>query len=70
MWIHERVEKEELEVKNVRGEWNPADALTKGLGQEKMRQFLEMCRQVFADGRAERSLRLKNKEDDTGRKGW
>ena len=59
-----------VRCENGRGEWNPADALTKGLGQEKMRKFLEICSQVFADGRAERSLKLKNKEEGTGREDW
>ncbi len=59
LWIQEKVEKEELQIQKVAGEWNPADALTKGLSQEKMARFLRITSQKFEDGRAERSLKLK-----------
>ena len=59
LWIQEKVENEELSIQKVEGEWNPADVLTKGLGQEKMTRFLWMTNQKFEEGRADRSLRLK-----------
>ena len=59
LWIQEKVEKEELQVTKVHGEWNPADLLTKGLGREKLVRFAALASQRFAEGRAEASLRLK-----------
>ena len=60
LWIQERVETGELGVQKVPGEWNPADLLTKGLGQTKVERFVGMASQKFVDGRAEASLRLKD----------
>ena len=59
LWTQEEVEKEELRIQKIPGEWNPADALTKGLGQEKVEKFLRMTNQKTKEGRADTSLRLK-----------
>ena len=59
MWIQERVENQELHIQKVPGEWNPADALTKGLGAEKLERFVKLASQEQREGRAENSLNLK-----------
>ena len=60
LWIQERVETGELRVQKVPGEWNPADLMTKCLGQAQVERFVGMASQKFVDGRAEASLRLKD----------
>ena len=67
LWIQEKVENEELQIRKVHGEWNPADSLTKGLGQEKMQRFLQISNQTFRNGRAEQTLKLKIEKDEAER---
>ena len=62
LWIQERVERGDLDLQKVHGEWNPADLLTKGLNREKMARFVQMASQRFAEGRADTSLQLKVRE--------
>ena len=58
LWIQEQIEDGELEMQKVRGEWNPADLLTKGLNREKMERFIHLASQRVVTGRAEKSLEL------------
>ena len=58
MWIQERVENQDLLITKVPGEWNPADALTKGLAAEKLERFVGMASQEQREGRAANSLHL------------
>ena len=53
LWIQEQVEAEELSIKKVPGEWNPADLVTKGLAKLKNERFTNMAGQRFQDGRSE-----------------
>ena len=59
LWIQEKVAEGYLQLVKVDGEWNPADLLTKGLGEKKIRRFMEMINQSFQDGRAGGALELK-----------
>ena len=59
MWIQERVEEGDLDIAKVPGEWNPADLMTKGLSDMKIRRFMIMLSQEFAEGRATEALELK-----------
>ena len=58
LWIQEQVEDGSLDVKKVKGENNPADALTKNLQRKKLLEFTEMAGQKHREGRAEASLVL------------
>ena len=58
LWIQQRVEEKEIEVRKVKGESNPADLLTKHVGQAKVQQFTEACRQIRTEGRAAKGLRV------------
>ena len=58
LWIQEQVEDGSLDVKKVKGENNPADALTKNLQRKKLVEFTEMAGQKYREGRAEASLVL------------
>ncbi len=60
-WIQEKVEEGELVLSKVRGEDNPADAMTKNVNQDKISKFTRMMCQDFRDGRADQSLELKAK---------
>ena len=55
LWIQERVEEGELQLQKVKGEDNPADAMTKNVGREKLEKFVAMSNQEFRRGRAEQS---------------
>ena len=58
MWIHEKVEEGELEVRKVLGEDNPADLMTKYLTRKVMDHHMKSINQEEADGRAKLSLKL------------
>ena len=58
LWIQEQVEDGSLDVKKVKGEDNPADALTKNLQRKKLVECTEMAGQKHREGRAEASLVL------------
>ena len=62
MSIQENGEEGDLKMEKVNGDWNPADALTKGLGDEKPQRFLKVSGQDNRTGRAESSLQLKASE--------
>ena len=62
LWIQERVEDGDLEAKKVQGEFSPADALTKGIGADKLQRFMGMRSQVERGRRAEQGLKLKIKD--------
>ena len=59
LWIQERVERGQLELHKVWGEWNPADLLTKSLARTKMERFMSLAKHRYEDGRASASLQLK-----------
>ena len=59
LWIQERVERGELEMQKVWGEWNPADLLTKSLARAKVDRFVRLANHRFEEGRASASLQLK-----------
>ena len=58
LWIKEQVEDGSIDIKKVKGENNPADALTKNLQQRKLLELTEMANQQQRDGRAETGLTL------------
>lgn len=58
LWIQERVEEGELHVSKIRGEHNPADALTRYLGQSVLNRHMTAMSYEFRDGRADLSLQL------------
>ena len=58
LWIQERVEEKEVEVRKVRGESNPADLLTKNVNQEKVERFCGLTNQERVTGRADKGLRI------------
>ena len=55
LWIHQG----ELLMSKVWGEGNPADAMTKNVGGQKVTKFVSDCSQEFRAGRADQSLQLK-----------
>ena len=60
LWIQERVERGELEMQKVWGEWNPADLLTKGIARVNVERFVSLANQRWEEGRAGVSLQLKS----------
>ena len=58
LWIQERVEERDLDVRNVEGENNPADLMTKNVDATKCERFTGMCGQECPKGKAEKSLEL------------
>ena len=59
LWIQDKVEEGEVEVKKVAGEQNPADLLTKNVNIGKVEKYMEMISEEFKGGRAEVSVELK-----------
>ena len=49
--VQDRVAKGELQIFNVKGEFNVADGLTKHLERHKMDKYMEACGFVRSDGR-------------------
>ena len=64
LWIQEKVEDGDLDISKVRGEDNPADAMTKNVSQDKLQRFVAMLSQEFREGRAEQSLELKARREE------
>ena len=62
LWIQEKIEEGELGIQKVKGEENPADALTKNVTGERLEGLTVMSSQEFREGRADKSLQLKVKE--------
>ena len=58
LWIQEQVEEGSIDIRKVKGEDNPADALTKNLQQRKLLELTEKASQKHRDGRAETGLVL------------
>ena len=58
LWIQEKVEKDELQVTNVLGANNPADAMTKHLPGTRIQHLMHHLSQEERRGRSSRSLRL------------
>ena len=59
LWIQEKQEEGELDVKKILGDDNPADLLTKNVPAAKVWEFMELIGQEFKQGRAEVSVELK-----------
>ena len=58
MWVQEKEESGELMFSKVKGEKNPADLMTKGLGVKVIDAQMERIGQEYRKGRAETSLKL------------
>ena len=58
LWIQEKVEEGELEVRKVPGEDNPADLMTKYLTRKVMDHHMGAINQVEVEGRAKMSLKI------------
>ena len=58
LWIQEKQEEGELEFTKVRGELNPADMMTKHVGEGLTVRHMSMLKQDFREGRAEKGLKL------------
>ena len=58
LWTHGNAEEEELKIGKVAGEDNPADLMTKNVGQALISKHMETLSQEFRGGRAEQSLQL------------
>ena len=54
-----KAEGEDIPMKKVLGEENPADCMTKGLSRRKIDQFMETMNQEAREGRAEKGLNVK-----------
>ena len=59
LWIQAKVEDGEVDVKNIAGEQNPADLLTKNVDIAKVDKYMEIISGEFRGGRAEVSVELK-----------
>ena len=68
LWIQEKVDEKDVEVRNVKGENNPADLLTKNVNQEKVERFCWMANQARTKGRADKGLKVAEnvKKDKAG----
>ena len=53
LWLQDKVSKGEVNVRKVKGDSNPADALTKAVNQVKLEQHLMLTGQVITSGRHE-----------------
>ena len=58
LWIQEKQEEGELEFTKVQGELNPADMMTKHVGEGLTVRHMNIINQEFRDGRAEKGLKL------------
>ncbi len=56
LWIQEKVESREIEVRKIKGEQNPADVLTKNVNKEKVERFTKAVNQEWKKGKAEKGL--------------
>ena len=57
LWLQERIAADDLRVRKVAGEANPADLLTKGLAQELLNRHSAFCGYDF-------------REEEAGNKRW
>ncbi len=58
MWIQEKVEEGELDVRKVKGTENPADMMTKNLPEGSIGRYMEALGQEHHGGRAKESLKI------------
>ena len=58
LWIQETAEKGELKYQKVLGTLNPADVMTKYLGQKEIEKYMGMLNQEYRSGRADGALDL------------
>lgn len=56
LWIQEIAEREEILYRKVSGKENPADAMTKNLAGERVRELTESLGQLRREGRAAEGL--------------
>ena len=59
LWIQEKVEEGEIDVKKVAGEETPADLMTKNVNAVKVEKYMNLIQEEFKEGRAEVSVELK-----------
>ena len=59
LWIQEKVEEGEVDVKKIIGDDNPADLLAKNVPAAKVEKFMELIGQEYKEGRADVSIKLK-----------
>ena len=59
LWIQERVEEGDIDVKKIDGEQNPADLLTQNVNIAKVERYIQIINEEFREGRAEVSTELK-----------
>ena len=62
LWIQERQDKEELELRKVLGTENPADMMTKHLPRASLDKCMSHLHQVRVEGRAKASLDIQGRE--------
>ena len=53
LWLQEKVNNKEIEIRKVRGEDNVADALTKHVDQRNIEKHMQATGQVMSEGRHE-----------------
>ena len=58
LWIQERAEEGEIQVRKVRGDSNVADLMTKHLNEASMQKYMDMLGCESRAGRADTSLHL------------
>ena len=58
LWIQEKEEEKELEFFKIKGEFNPADLMTKHLQADKAKRHTEKLAAQFLQGRAETGLKV------------
>ena len=58
LWIQERAEEGEIQVRKVKGDSNVADLMTKHLNEASMQKYMDMLSCESRAGRADTSLHL------------
>ena len=58
LWVQHKRENGELEYQKVEGSRNPADLMTKHLGQQTLQAHCSVLSQDFPEGRAQQGLHL------------
>ena len=59
LWIQEKVAEEEFQLKNILGEDNPADLLTKNVNGAQVEKYMNLIGEQYKDGRAAIGTELK-----------
>ena len=63
LWIQERQDKEELELRKALGTENPADMMTKHVPRASLDKCMSHLHQARVEGRAKASLDIQGKEN-------